>query len=221
MIAAEPVGVIYVATGLAREAAMIARSGVRVFACGGHGGVLAERLEQAITAERPAGLMSVGIAGGLDPSLAVGSLVVGTGVGALAAEAAWAAWLSARLPEARMAPLAGVDVAVVSAAGKASLRQATGAAVVDMESHVVARIAAAHGLPFAVLRAVSDGAGDDLPRAAQVPLTEVGGVRFGRVLAEVVLRPWQVPALLRLARNTDAAVHALSQGLERLGGRLK
>ena len=39
----------------------------------------------------------------------------------------------------------------------AELRLRTGADLVDTESHVAAEFAAAHNLPFAVLRAVSDG----------------------------------------------------------------
>lgn len=206
---------ILVATGLRREARVIARPGVVVLACGGHGGVLAERLERRIAVGRPEGLMSVGIAGGLDPGLAVGDLVVGNGVGGFVADGGWADWLCKRLG-APGAVVAGVDVAISTAEAKAALRAATGAAVVDMESHVVARVAAAHGLPFVVVRAVSDGAGDDLPAAARVPLTVDGGVRMGRVLAALARRPWQVTGLVRLGRGTGAALAALGAGLGRL-----
>jgi adenosylhomocysteine nucleosidase len=68
--------VILAATGLRSEARIVARPGVRVIACGGHGDVLERALEAAIAEQRPRALLSVGIAGALDPGLQVGDLVV-------------------------------------------------------------------------------------------------------------------------------------------------
>ncbi len=204
---------IFAATGLKREAALIARPGVQVFACGGHGDVLAARLEAAIAAGRPDGLISIGIAGGLAPGLAVGDLVIGSKVAGHDCDADWVAWLARANPAAVIGVIAGVDTAAATADAKAALPAATGAIAVDMESHIVARLAAAHGLPFAVLRAVSDGADDTLPHAARVPLTDAGGVRMGPVLAAVARRPGEIPALIRLAGNSRTALAALANAL--------
>ncbi len=211
---------IIAATGLNSEAAIIARPGVMAIACGGHGDVLAARLEAAIAAERPAGLISMGICGGLDPALRIGALIIGTAVGDNATDEGWAARLAATLPHARRASVAGVEIAAFDSADKAALFAATGAAIVDMESHIVARVAAAHGLRFAILRAVSDAAGDSLPMAARVPLTPDGGVRMGRILAAVAANPRQIPALIRLAGNTDRALKALAGAMDALGAGL-
>ena len=54
--------------------------------------------------------------------------------------------------------LAGVEQVVAARACKAALRSETGAAAVDMESHIAAAYAAEAGLPFAALRVISDPA---------------------------------------------------------------
>ncbi len=200
---------ILAATGLQSEARAIARPGIEVIACGGHGEVLRARLSAAIASQRPAGLLSIGLAGGLDPALAVGTLVVGTRVAGLAADAGWATRLLAANPGAIAGGVAGVATPAATVADKARLHAEAGAVAVDMESHVVAEVAAAHGLAFAVLRVIGDGAFDTLPAAARVPLTPDGGVRMAAVLAAVARRPWQIPALIGLAGATGRAMAAL------------
>ena len=94
-------------------------------------------------------------------------------------------------------------------AAKQALFAATGAAGVDLESAAVARVAARHRLPFAVLRAVCDPAQLSLPPLALVALDGEGRIGAARVLASLAARPWQIVALLRLARAAAAARAAL------------
>lgn len=199
---------ILAATGLRQEARAIERSGVTVIACGGHADALRTRLTAAIAAARPTGLLSIGLAGGLDPALPLGALVIGTAVAGTAADPDWTRRLVAANPGAVAGAIAGVAAPAATRAAKAILHAAGGIAV-DMESHVVARVAAAHGLPFAIVRVIGDTAGDELPAAARVPLSPSGNVRLGAVLAAVARRPWQVPALIRLAGATSAALTGL------------
>ncbi len=202
---------ILAATGLQSEARAIARAGVEVIACGGHGEVLRARLIAAIAVRRPTGVLSIGLAGGLDPELAVGTLVIGTGVAGHAADPDWAQRLLAANPGAVTGAVAGVASPAATVAEKARLHAGTGAVAVDMESHVVAEVAAAHGLGFAVLRVIGDSAADTLPAAARVPLTPDGGVRMAAVLAAVARRPWQIPALIGLAAATQASLGRLQR----------
>ena len=88
---------------------------------------------------------------------------------------------------------------VVDAAAKAALHSATGALAVDMESHVAAAFAAAHGLPFAALRVISDGADRALPKAAQAGMKPDGGMDV----------PRQLPALIRTGREAEVAFRQL------------
>jgi nucleoside phosphorylase len=68
-----------------------------------------------------------------------------------------------------------------------------------MESHIAARVAAEHGLPFAVVRVVIDPADQALPAAAEVGLREDGSPNLPAVLQSVAQHPTQLPALMRLA----------------------
>ncbi|MEI9890256.1 MAG: hypothetical protein WDN45_06180 [Caulobacteraceae bacterium] len=81
--------------------------------------------------------------------------------------------------------------------------------MVDMESHVAARIAAGAGLPFAAIRVVSDTAGLSLPPAVLQGLNEDGGMNLMGVLAALARDPRQLPALMRTGRDADLAFKAL------------
>ncbi len=193
-----------IVVGMKREARIAAGAG-RV-AIAGRG--LAEAL-----AERPAAVISFGLCGGLDPFLAAGDLVVGEAVGGVAANQAWADRLMAALPGARRGAIASSGAMAAGIAAKAALRAQTGAIAVDMESHLVA----AAGLPFAVLRAVSDPAHRALPRAAQAGFKADGEVDIASVLRALIARPWELPALLRTAREAEFAFRALGDALDLLG----
>jgi adenosylhomocysteine nucleosidase len=112
--------------------------------------------------------------------------------------------------------LAGAAV-VVTAVEKATLFAATDADAVDLESGAVARVALAHGVPFAVLRAVADPAARNLPPAALIALDGGGRIGFLRVLGSVIGNPGQVPGLLALARDAAAARRALAGRVRTLG----
>src|SRR5256885_9970689 len=62
---------------------------------------------------------------------------------------------------------AGVEQVIAARACKAALRLETGAAAVDMESHIAAAYAAEFELPFAALRVISDPASRALPALAR------------------------------------------------------
>ncbi len=142
---------------------------------------------EAALAQRPSSVVSFGLCGALDPALRAGDLVVGGG------DAPWADHLAAALPGAVRGEVAGSDVIVASVAAKAALRARTGAIAVDMESHIVAEAAARAGLPFAVVRAVSDPADRALPRAAQAGFNPDGSVNVLAVLAALARRPASCP----------------------------
>ncbi|WP_375460213.1 phosphorylase [uncultured Enterovirga sp.] len=105
--------------------------------------------------------------------------------------------------------LLGVDAPVLGTADKARLRADTGAAAVDMESHIAARYAAAHDLPFAALRAVSDGADHSLPPVAGAAMRPDGSVDVLGVIRGLARDPGQLAALLATARDAGRAFRAL------------
>jgi adenosylhomocysteine nucleosidase len=205
-------------TCLALEARIAA--GARVTVICSHASHLLVALEAAIR-QGSCGIISFGIAGGLAPNLAAGDWVIASGVrtewGRFATDRAWAARLLAALPGAIHADIAGVDAPVANPLEKRRMHAATGAAAVDMESHIVARTAAAHGLPFAACRVVIDSAERGLPPAALVGLRLDGTPNVGAVLASLVRQPRQLPALARTALDMGIARAALRRGRRLLG----
>jgi adenosylhomocysteine nucleosidase len=215
---------VLVVTGMAAEARLAAGPGVTTVMAGGSAARLRTLLRARVQPECRA-VISVGIAGGLDPSLVTGDVIVATGVaapeGRHPASPVVAHRLAARLVDhprrVVMADLAGVDNAVVSPAAKRSLRKATGAHAVDMESHVAAAFAAQHGLPFAALRVVCDPAHRGLPELVATALHPDGAVNFCGVIKSLLLRPVQLLGMPRLTRDFAESLGALRQCRELLG----
>lgn len=121
----------------------------------------------------------------------------------------WAERLKDALPHAHYGLIIGQDRIAATAAEKAALHAATGALAVDMESHIAARVAARHSLPFAAIRAISDTAHETLPPAALVGMKPDGSMALGKVLASLARRPWQLPALIRTGQGAKRAFAAL------------
>jgi hopanoid-associated phosphorylase len=207
--------------GMTREAKILDGTAVMI---GGGGAVgLSSRLE-ALLAKGCDGIVSFGLCGALDPAFKVGDIMVASAVagtdGAYEADPDWSARLLAALPDARQVLFAGADQPVASVAEKAALRQRTGAGAVDLESCIVGRLARWFGIPFVVLRAVSDAADRALPPAAKVGLGQDGRPAIGPVLSSLGSNPWQIPALIRTALEAEDAFHALERARQALGARL-
>ncbi|MGK9230063.1 hypothetical protein KXS07_00110 [Inquilinus limosus] len=207
-------------TGLAREAE-IARRISPLVACSASDPARAAALARDLVGRGATALLSFGIAGGLAPDLPTGRLVIGTAVrtGSVAypCDEDLAARLGAVLPDALRGDVWGGDIIVDTAAAKARLHRDSGAVIVDLESAAVAIAAAKAGLPFGVLRAVADPAGHGLPPAALVGLDAEGRPAIGPVLRALARSPGQLPALVRLGRQSGAAMKALLAAAGRLG----
>jgi hopanoid-associated phosphorylase len=206
---------ILAAVGMRREASLVERHGagvgVRAVAGGGRADLLEQRLTAALGGAEA--ILSIGLGGALDPALEVGEVVVGSEVlrprRRWETDAVWRDFMLKRLPGARSGPVYGSDEMVLNALDKAKLKNQGGALLVDMESHVAAKVAAAHGLPLGVVRVVSDTAAASLPQAVRAGLTPDGGMDLLGVLAALAREPRQLPALMRVGRDADAAFRAL------------
>jgi adenosylhomocysteine nucleosidase len=205
-----------IVVGLAAEA-RLARPLGGVVAVGGGAAVGARRAAEALADRGVTGLVSFGLAGGLDPALPAGAVLVPGAVWRGGRHEAVDATLARALGGVSPHVLLCGTAVVFTAAEKARLWRETGCAAVDLETGAVASVAAARGLAFAVLRVVCDPAGRGLPPAALVALDGRGAMGVGRVLASVLARPRQVPALLGLAREATVARRALAARVALLG----
>jgi adenosylhomocysteine nucleosidase len=113
------------------------------------------------------------------------------------------------------------DRIIDTAEGKRRLAQVhadAACAVVDLESAHAAAAAEARGVPWAVLRAVSDTAAEDLPRLLNRCRDDGGRIRRGRVLGSLLVQPASLPALLRLRRRVRSCAERLAAAIERVVG---
>jgi hopanoid-associated phosphorylase len=155
------------------------------------------------------GIISFGVAGGLDPGLRPGDWVIASAIlqsqGAQPTDAAWSKNLLNTIGGAHYAPIVGVDLPVANPAEKRELHRTTGAAAVDMESHVVAELATSHGLSFAALRVIVDPAERAIPRAALAGIGTGARADGVAVLRDLVSRPSQLPSLMRVSLDAFIA----------------
>jgi adenosylhomocysteine nucleosidase len=206
--------------GMQSEAALLPK-GVRAVVTGGDPSRAAALLAEETGSL--SGVLSFGIAGGLDPTLAAGDLVVATRVrgprGAWRADMVWAAAL-ARATGARLGTVAGARAVVADPAAKRQLHTATGGALsVDLESEAAAAFAASRGLPFCALRAVADTAEENVPPSAADGLTADGRPAAGRVALSLLRRPKDLPAVLQVAKRAKVALGALEKAAKALPAR--
>ena len=164
----------------------------------------------------------IGIAGALSPGLKVGDLIVATSVTsaeeghrarrpAIALDRGLAA--SAISSGCAEAVVVSTPAPVVTADERRRLWRQVGSpdrAAVDMESCEAARVLDAAGLPFAVLRAVSDTSEDDLPMALKAAATPAGGVSIPRLALAVLRRPRAAAPLAAVRFRAVRSARALA-----------
>jgi|SRR5579862_1504420 len=208
-----------VVVGLAFEARIAARSAKKVV-CGGSGRDLALAVHDAIDADCH-GLMSFGVAGGLRPDLAPGTCIVASdvvdGERLYSTDAVWSQKLLQSIPKSQPGVVAGAAGPVATSAAKSALHRTTGAVAVDMESHIVAKVAAERRLPLAVLRVVCDPAARALPDMAFRSVRADGTTDVMGLLRSLARQPRHVPALIRVALDARSARATLLQCGQALG----
>jgi len=171
--------------GLRAEARIAQALGVPV-ATGGGTTTGAEHAARYLIAQGAKALISFGLAGGLDPALSAGAILVPHAVIAEGQRFAADGSLAHRLGGPTAHVLLGTADIATTPTTKQRLWRETGASAVDLESGAVARIAAEAGLPFAVLRAVCDTTNHALPPAALAALDSGGAISLPRVIRSVL-----------------------------------
>ena len=163
-------------------------------------------LERGATA-----LVSWGVAGGLDPDLEPGTVVlpdvVDTNGSSHPVDVAWRDRLLMRI-QGRVAistsPLVHATHPITAPAEKTELHRQTGAVALDMESAAVAAVANEMGIPFLVVRVVVDAAGVRLPEVA-LTMCDEGGRLKKRAVFGLIFQPGEWRGMLSLGRANAAA----------------
>jgi hopanoid-associated phosphorylase len=209
-----------VVVGMAFEARIAQSLGVPVV-CGGDGQNLAASLSRAM-AVGCRGLISFGVAGGLAPDLKPGTCVIGSTIldeqqRKRPTDARWAQRLMRIIPDAVCGPIAGVREPVAHARAKRALHEDTGALVVDMESHVVARAAEQHGVPVAAIRVVVDPAERTIPPSALAGSRADGTIDALAVMRSLARNPRDLFGLIQMSFDARAARATLVRGSALIG----
>jgi adenosylhomocysteine nucleosidase len=151
----------------------------------------AERsLRTFLTAHSPQLVLTCGFAGGLNPNLAVGTVIFETAESRLAERLLAAA--------AKPAKFHCADRIAATATEKAELRQRSGADAVEMESAAIQSVCRERGLPCATVRVILDSANEDLP----LDFNQLGKadyrMDYGKLAWAIVKSPRKISSLLRL-----------------------
>ena len=212
-------GVDVEARGLARHLALgrVADSGWPHYRAGALEvvcvGLRAAGLEERLAAARPSLVISAGTCGALGPHLRRGDLVVPeTVIGLDGSRAVTAPWPGL----VRQGRLLSVTGLVDTPAAKARLWMETGALAADMESGPIVAWARTRGVAAAVVRGVSDTAGQGVPRDLAGLVDPGGRVRRAGAMRVALTRPRALADALVLGRGTAAALAAVARVLGEL-----
>ncbi|HVX93780.1 MAG TPA: hypothetical protein VHK47_02625 [Polyangia bacterium] len=174
-------------------------------------------------------VLVVGVAGALSPALEIASIVVGDCVVderdgsarrapaalARAAERTCVGRRGVVVSAQRLADTTGDKQRLAALAASAGQSVSTDvAAVVDLESAAFAAEAERAGVPWLVLRAVSDTAGEGLPALLNRSRDDGGAVRRSRVALGLLSAPHALPRLLELRARVRVCAGDLARAVE-------
>ncbi|MGH9091675.1 MAG: hypothetical protein ACRDZR_09905, partial [Acidimicrobiales bacterium] len=169
-------------------------------------GPATERLLAATAVGR---VLLVGVSGGIDPAMAIGTLLSPDVVVDRASGGEHRPTRPVR--GGRGGTLVTCETLATGDSTVADLA-ARGVAAVDMETSAVAAACERHGTPWGVVRAISDRPDGDLVDDVVFGLVKADGSTDGRAVARLLARrPWEVRRLARIARDTRTALAALTK----------
>jgi hypothetical protein len=202
---------ITVLTGLTDEADILADTpGVTVLC-----GPAARDNLLALTPPGTEALVSFGVCGGLSPRLQVGDLAFGTAVtngsSIHRADRDWFYTMAGRLtfPHHGAPVYSTGQIGADTPAERHQIYLSTKAWTIDDESLAVATVATALGIPFAIIRSVSDDYLQMMPAAIRNATNPDGSCNLEAILAALEADPIELLELPRVAWNFERALGTL------------
>lgn len=196
--------------------AQIGRASVD-FVVTGMGGENAQRVANIVMAQPYTVCIASGFAGALKPEHAVGSILAAEAVQQIgkaktmqsSRRLARAAWMDGAFHSKMFLTS---DSVIRTAEEKAQLAPFGDA--VDMESFSILCAAHEHRISVVAIRVISDTSTRDMPMFLDTLVDDEGRVSIGGVVRKLVRHPIQLPALIRLGRDSRTAAEALAHFLE-------
>jgi len=222
-----------IVTGLGYEAA-IAQEAIRsatappgddrvTATCHGPGQARARSAAEALVDIGANALLSFGVAGGCNPDLPSGTVILATGIRDISSGGGGDILYTNRGWQRRIkslllgnvlledALLASVSTPITDSTSKRQLFHDLGVAAVDMESAAAARVAIDAGIPFMALRVIVDTADTTVPAAALAGMSPDGTVRTGPIVQAILRRPQDIPGLVGIAMADSKARKSLKR----------
>jgi nucleoside phosphorylase len=196
--------------------AQIGRASVD-FVVTGMGGENARRVANIVMAQPYDICVAAGFAGALKPEYAIGAILAAEAVQQIGK----AKTAQSSRPLVRAAEIDGAfrskmfltsDSVIRSAEEKAKLAPFGDA--VDMESFAIFSTATEHKISAVAIRVISDTSNRDMPIFLDAVVDDMGRVKIGGLVRRVARHPIQLPALIRLGRDSRTAAQALAHFLE-------
>ncbi|MDT8425062.1 MAG: phosphorylase [Methyloprofundus sp.] len=183
----------------------------------GSGSENAQIAAQTLITKGATQLISWGCAGALAPHLKAGDLIIPEHIltqdnNLITTHTEWSNPIAERLKNSLKyytGTLLESDSVVALADAKNELYQTSRALAVDMESGAVARTAEQAQIPFIALRSIVDPANLDLPQAINHAMTKHGLISIPKLLLYLCTHPNEIPRLIQLGLNFNAASKTL------------
>lgn len=169
------------------------------------------KLDAYLAKAMPAGVLTCGFAGGLNPTLELGAILYDMDEGA-----PWEHFLLAS--KAKLARFECANRVACTADEKHKLWQVTGMDAVEMESDTVRQVCLRKNIPSATIRVISDTAHQNLPLDFNRLLTPDHRIDFAKLAARLIFSPRKVADLLRFQSQTVTAAQSLGTFLQSLLG---
>jgi adenosylhomocysteine nucleosidase len=177
----------------------------------------AEQVSEALLEQPYQFCITSGFAGALSEKSSVGDILVAESVQELGKSKTLRCSrnlvYAARDDGAKLVAMFLTSRAVVSSAEE-KRKLAPFADAVEMESFAVLSAGQRHKKAVVAIRVVSDSAVHDIPANVNTMVDENGQVKVSGVVRYVARHPLQLPALIRLGRNSRTAAEALCHFLE-------
>jgi adenosylhomocysteine nucleosidase len=193
----------------------------------GMGPAAARRAALGLADAGTSALAVFGVAGALDEQLSNGTLfcpehILDESGRTYTADPQWQTRLQQRLAATALplhthGKLLSVQNPLLTVTDKSAAQRQHGALAVDMESAAVAEVARERRLPFVVLRAIVDEAGDTIPAALNNSVDAWGRPRTMGLIAALCRHPSVLSDLPRLYSRMQRATHALRAAAKATG----
>ena len=180
-------------------------------------------LEEWLKQRAARAVLSIGFAGALSASLQVGDLVIADDIRDSRERPDPELLAAAKQVQIELPVRLGVAVTCNEILWQAESKRALAAslladeiAFVDMESTAIAELCAAVGVPFLIIRAISDLLDEDLPLDFNQYRNSDGRVDSRKVVNAALLRPTAFRGLLELRKRSKLCADRMAEFVQRL-----